>query len=66
MHSISCTASLRKSNIEQEEIDRPYTLQILVNSNISVNTDHGDVWRDEDARVLTASLNPDRFSQAAS
>jgi hypothetical protein len=51
---------------EQEEIEESCTLQMLVNSNTSLDTDYGDVWRDEDAQVPTSSLDPDRFSQVTS
>jgi hypothetical protein len=49
---------------EQEDIDESHTLRLLVNGDTELDTNHGDIWRDRDAQIPTAFLNPDRFSQA--
>jgi hypothetical protein len=49
---------------EQEDIDESHTLQLLVKNDTDLNSTHEDVWRDRDAQIPTAFLNPDRFNQA--
>lgn len=49
---------------EQKDLDESYTLQLLVNSNAELDTENKDVWRAQDAKVPTACLNIDRFTEA--
>jgi hypothetical protein len=49
---------------EQQDIDESHTLQLLVKNDTELDTTQEDVWRDRDAHIPTAFLNPDRFSQA--
>ena len=49
---------------EQKDLGESYTLHLLVNSNAELDPDDGDVWRDTGSRFPTASLSPDRFTEA--
>lgn len=50
---------------EQKDLDESFTLQLLVNSDAELDIDDEIVWRAQDAKMPTACLNTDRFTEAA-
>ncbi|KAG9594276.1 hypothetical protein KCU77_g5755, partial [Aureobasidium melanogenum] len=49
---------------EQKDLDESYTLHLLVNGNAELDTEDEDVWRAQNAKMPTACLNADRFTEA--
>ncbi|KAI4756839.1 hypothetical protein E4T51_10109 [Aureobasidium sp. EXF-12344] len=52
------------ATFEQKDLQESHTLHMLVNSDAELDIDDGDIWRIDDAKVPTACLNQDRFTQA--
>lgn len=49
---------------EQKDLDESFTLNLLVNGDVGLDTDDEDVWRVQNAKIPTACLNTDRFTEA--
>ncbi|KAH0356018.1 hypothetical protein KCU83_g1604, partial [Aureobasidium melanogenum] len=49
---------------EQKDVDESFTLHLLVNGNAELDTQDEDVWRAHNAKMPTACLNADRFTEA--
>lgn len=49
---------------EQKDLDESFILHLLVNSDAELDTDDEDVWRAQEAKLPTACLNTDRFTEA--
>lgn len=52
------------ATFEQKDLSESHALHMLVNSDAELDTDDGDIWRIDDAKVPTACLSHDRFTQA--